>query len=400
MARPRKDGRRAEGIYGKHGSLYIVTCQKRIDAGVTKYDRIWQSTGLADTPENVKIASEARLKQASSKSVRYVDKNIILSDYIDIYLSQKERDIADTTFSAYVYRANRIKRHMGSIKVKDVKKESVEVFLDALFTEDNMQPRTVKDTKVFLTSILDQAVNDGLIAWNPAEKAKINKKLSDKHAKSKNDDDDFFSYDEVQLFLKKTKGHKLRNLFYFTVVLGLRREEVLGLRWSAVDLKRKKLVINHTVTRGLTVNRINATKTASSRRTYPLKHQQIAILQKIKAEEENNRKLCGNGYYESDYIFKHEDGTLYYPDYPSKEFRKVLKSIPELPQGVTLHGLRKSCVSLLVHDGMDIKRIQSFVGHKDVDTTLRIYAKVKDKESKLSCMDTMDDLIDLDDFLE
>ncbi len=68
--------------------------------------------------------------------------------------------------------------------------------------------------------------------------------------------------------------------------------------------------------------------------------------------------------------------------YPSKVFSKLIKKMPELPQGITFHGLRSSCVSILVHQGMDVKSIQKWVGHADIDTTLRIYAKVKDKESK------------------
>ena len=87
-------------------------------------------------------------------------------------------------------------------------------------------------------------------------------------------------------------------------------------------------------------------------------------------------------YQENDYIFKHADGSLYYPDYPSKAFRKIIKKLPEWPQGITFHGLRSSCVSILVHQGMDVKSIQKWVGHRDLDTTLRIYAKVKEKEAK------------------
>lgn len=100
------------------------------------------------------------------------------------------------------------------------------------------------------------------------------------------------------------------------------------------------------------------------------------------AKEKAYRRLCGNGYVENDYIFKHADGTVYYPDYPTKAFSKLIKRIPELPQSITFHGLRSSCVSMLVHQGMDVKSIQKWVGHADIDTTLRIYAKVKDKESK------------------
>lgn len=87
------------------------------------------------------------------------------------------------------------------------------------------------------------------------------------------------------------------------------------------------------------------------------------------------------------------DGSLYYPDYPTKEFRKIVRRTPDLPQKVTLHGLRSSCVSILVHEGMDVKQIQKWVGHKDLETTLKIYSKVKTEQSKVEISKKMSTLI-------
>lgn len=95
----------------------------------------------------------------------------------------------------------------------------------------------------------------------------------------------------------------------------------------------------------------------------------------------------------NDYVFKHADGSLYYPDYPTKAFAKIIRANPDLPQDITFHGLRSSCVSILVHKGVDVKTIQKWVGHADINTTLKIYAKVKDKEAKKQASESMDDLI-------
>ena len=122
------------------------------------------------------------------------------------------------------------------------------------------------------------------------------------------------------------------------------------------------------------------------------------MFQKLKDKENSYRSLYGNGYFESDYIFKHVDGSLFYPDHPSKTFRKLIRRIPELPQSITFHGLRSSCVSILVHQGMDVKSIQKWVGHADYETTLKIYAKVKDKEAKREISDTMNTIIHLKDY--
>ena len=396
MARPKKDGKRATGIQGKRGFLYIVTSQRVVKDGVKKKETNWITTGLADIPENVKKAVEIRRKLLNNDSS--IDSNASVAEYVDYVLRKKKREVSDTTYSAYFYRAKRIIDYFGEMRIKEVKVAKIEDFLDDLFCTYKLQPRTVKDIKVFLRNIMEQAVKEGIIPVNPVKEVSINKNLAAKCAKDKNVDDKFFSYEEAQTFLSNIKDHNLYELFYLTLFFGMRREEILGLRWSAIDFKNKTMSINHTVTKGLTVNRANTTKTVSSAREYPLTDEQVEMFGRLKAKEASNRKLFGDEYQDNDYIFKHADGKPYYPDYPTKSFGKLVKKFPDLPQGITFHGLRSSCVSILVHQGMDVKSIQKWVGHADIDTTLRIYAKVKDKETKKEISDTMKDIIPLKEY--
>lgn len=400
MARPKKSGKRATGIQGRSGYLYIIKNNYIIKDGSKTLEKQWISTGLKDAPENIKKASEMRSRLLNKKEAKSTDRNISLSEYADGFLEKKKREVSDTTLSSYFYRANRIKNYFGDTKVKDLNETMVENFLDDMFKTYKVQRRTVKDTKVLLSSILEQAVKEGLIATNPAKEVVINKNLANKYAKEKDTDEEFFSYEEAQHFLDAIKDHELYELFYVTLFFGLRREELLGLRWSALDFKNKTMSINHTVTRGTVINRVNSTKTDSSTREYPLTDEQIEMFKRLKDKENEYRQLCGNNYYESDYIFKHVDGSLFYPDYPSKLFCKLIKKIPELPQDITFHGLRSSCVSILVHQNKDVKSIQKWVGHADINTTLKIYAKVKDKEAKREISDTMTGIIPLKDYSE
>ena len=394
MARKRKDGRRAEGIQGRKGRLYYIITQQEVIDGKKISKRVWCATGLPDKDENISKAVEMREKRLSSAgSALSVDREVPMKTYVNLYLAKKRRTIADTTYSGYFYRGNRIIDFFDEIKVRSVSKVNVEQFMDHLITDCESQERTVKDIKTLLSGIMDQAVKDGLIAINPVKEATMNKTLVLKHAKVKNDDDDFFSFKEAQLFLAIAESHELYELFFVTLFFGLRREEVLGLRWSCVDFDAKEFRVNHTVTKGMTVNRVNSTKTATSARTYPLTEEQVKMFKHLKAKETDNRDLFGSAYHDNDYIFKHEDGSLYYPDYPTKAFGKLIKAHPELPQGITFHGLRKSCVSILVHEGYDVKRIQKWVGHADIDTTLKIYAKVKDKEAKQEILNGMNNII-------
>ena len=72
---------------------------------------------------------------------------------------------------------------------------------------------------------MDQAVKDGIVPYNPVKEDVINKSLADKYAKEKNSDEEFFSFEEAQLFLSKVRDYELYELFYLTLFFGLRREE-------------------------------------------------------------------------------------------------------------------------------------------------------------------------------
>ena len=400
MARPKKNGKRAKCIQGRKGYLYVVISKSVIKNGIKKLEQKWFPTGLKDVPENVKKATRVRdiiiEETENNPGAPTVDKNISVTDYLDLILEKKKREVADTTYTSYFYRAKKIRDYFTIVKVKDVSKELLASFFDDLFTEDNIQPRTVKDIRVFFSYVMDQAIKDGIIIHNLVEDVEINKNLAAKYAKGKSNDNKFFSFDEAMLFLYKSKGHELYELFYVTLFFGLRREEVLGLRWSAINFKKKTMSINHTVTKGTSINRTNTTKTEYSNRDYPLTDEQVDMFKKLREKENENRKLFGNGYFDSDYVFKHVDGSLYYPDYPTKAFNKLIKSTPELPQEITFHGLRKSCVSILVHEGLDVKSIQKWVGHADISTTLKIYAMVKDQTAKKEVSDVMRNIIILD----
>ncbi len=393
MARKKKDGKRATGIQSKSGRLYILKDKYVVQNGVKVRKREWIDTGLDDVPENIRKASELRERYLSKSGALMMDRNITISELVDLKLAQSKREHADTTYSSYSYRGKHIKQFFGDTKVRNIDKFMVENFLDELFLTCELQPRSVDDIKVFLGSVINLAVEEGIIFGNPARQAKISQKLSREYAREESEDDEFFSYEESVIFLGRIEDHELYEYYYVTLFFGLRREEALGLKWSAVNLKKKTLTICHTVTVGTKVNRNNATKTEASHRIYPLTDEQVELFLHIKKKEERYRKLFGKAYFDSDYIFKHEDGTLFYPDYPSKKFREIISMNPDLPQQISLRGLRSSCVSMLVHDNYDPKSVQKWVGHADYNTTLKIYAKVKEKESKIAISEHMSGLI-------
>lgn len=99
---------------------------------------------------------------------------------------------------------------------------------------------------------------------------------------------------------------------------------------------------------------------------------------KVKNKQQHNKLLFGKDYQEREYIFTWQDGRPISPDYVTKSFIKIVSKNDSLSSELTFHDLRKSCVSMMVDDGYSIKEIQKWIGHANVETTLNIYAKVKE----------------------
>lgn len=112
----------------------------------------------------------------------------------------------------------------------------------------------------------------------------------------------------------------------------------------------------------------------TSRRTYPLLNDIKKLLLEIKEKQEEYRKLYGNCYIDSQYVFTNADGHPYYPSYPYHMLQKYLKR-NNLPY-IRWHDLRHSCASMLILKGWQMKDISEWLGHSDIGTTMNIYGHI------------------------
>lgn len=233
---------------------------------------------------------------------------------------------------------------------------------------------------------LKYAVKTDLIDVNPADK--VERPRKDRFTAS------FYDGNEVNRLFQAARGTPLELPVMLAAFYGLRRSEVVGLKWDAIDFENKTIAIRHTVTvcaeKGRRIEvAADTTKTASSRRTLPLVPAFQTKLAALKEQQEKNRILCGRSYCTDylGYVLVDAMGNRLKLSYISTAFPVLLKRNGLRP--IRFHDLRHSCASLLLKNGVPMKQIQEWLGHSDFSTTANIYAHL-DAGSKLTSAQAME----------
>lgn len=207
-----------------------------------------------------------------------------------------------------------------------------------------------------------------------------------------------YSKAEAKILLEAVKGHRLEFGVIVGAYYGLRRSEIIGLRWSAIDFDANTIKVKRTVTEtyidGKRVILENErTKSKSSMRTMHLTPVMRAKLLAMKAEQDENRKLCGNSYNkkEGEYIYVDVLGNRIKPDYISSMFPKFLEK--NGLRRIRFHDLRHTSACLLLDSGAMITEVQEWLGHSSIVITNKFYAKHdksvnKRSADKLTWMDS------------
>ena len=344
-----------------------------------EYKQKWIALGLP--AKNNKRKAEAMLNEVKKKfeeqySTPAGDMPFVL--YIKQWLEKKKPLIQMSTWEGYeIYATRHIIPYFEPFKLslRELRPQHIKDYYEFKYTQGRMDGKegglsiaSIKKHALVIREALNDALVGEYIPRNPAHGVKLPAKDVPQREKV------FLDADQANQMLQAFKGHPLQALVYVTLYYGLRRSEVLGLRWSAVDFEKGTLTINHTVVKNRTIVRKNTTKTQSSHHTYLLiddVREALLIQRELQAK---NRKEFGALYQESDYIFTWGDGSLYRPDYVTRGFQRVLKS-HGLPM-MRFHDLRHSTASILYDKGWELKDSQSWLRHSSVEITGDIYTHI------------------------
>ena len=372
----------------KNDFYYIVLSYK--DAAGKRKTK-WEATGLS-VKRNKKKAEALLLERRRNFRVSTapaeirLDDDILFSDFMLKWLEVTKSTVQITTYASYQGMVERVIvpyfRKRG-IKLVDLKATDLQDFY-------NKQLERVKANSVIhyhanIHKALKYAVKIDLIPTNPADKVERPKKNAFKGS--------YYSAEEIHALTEVAEGTKLEIPVLLASFYGLRRSEVLGLKWDAIDFEANTLEVKHIVTQASidgkkVLVQADRAKTKSSLRTLPLVPPIRDRLLMLKGQQDTYRRLCGNSYNREylGYLCVDEIGNIIRPNYVSEQFPKLLEKNGLRP--IRFHDLRHSCASLLLANGVPMKQIQEWLGHSDFSTTANIYAHL-DYASKLSSAQAM-----------
>ncbi|MBQ9737298.1 MAG: site-specific integrase [Clostridia bacterium] len=370
----------------KKGYFYMVLSYSVGGKRKTK----WIPTGMA--VKGNKKKAEALLMETRQnfepepEEVAALSGEIMFVDFLTMWLEIAKSTIKLTTYASYADMTNKtiipyfkpLKRKLSELTAADIQK----FYLVQL---ERVSANSVIHYHAIIHRAMKYAVKTDLIVSNPVDKVDRPKKNSFQGS--------FYTEDEIQDLFEAAKGTKLELPIVLAAFYGLRRSEVLGLKWDAIDFQQNTITIKHTLTSckidGKKVEvATDTTKTKSSRRTLPLIPQfREMLLQRWEMQEEYKR-VCGNCYNTKylDYICVDEMGNIIPPNYVTEAFPKLLAR--HGMRHIRFHDLRHTCASMLLKNGVPMKQIQEWLGHSDFSTTANIYAHL-DYNSKLNSAEAM-----------
>jgi integrase len=231
-----------------------------------------------------------------------------------------------------------------------------------------LSAKTVRYIHTIVHKALEDAVDAGLAAKNVADRAKPPRpsRLSTREVGS-------WEAHELAQFLASVRGTRLEAVWRLAAMTGMRRGEVLGLRWADVDLAGARLSVRHAVV-AVAYEVIESTPKSHNARVIDLDPETVELLQTHRQQQMQERKEWGVDYENQDLIAAREDGSPIHPHSFSQSFGRLIKRAGL--RTIRLHDLRHTHATLALQAGVPVKVISERLGHESPAFTLKQYAHV------------------------
>lgn len=294
---------------------------------------------------------------------------------------KEQRGLKHSTLTRYKELSTRIYPVIGHLKIRDIRPDHLNRFYSDLGKDGankrggKLSNKTILEHHRLIHTVLEQAVKEGLIPFNPADRVEL--------PKAERKEVNYFQAEEVKTIAEalQTEPIKWQTLTHLLLITGARRGEILGLKWNCIDFENNQLHICnnilYTPDRGIYED---TPKTARSNRFITVPDETIDLLKKYRLWQNQERLRLGEYYEYSGYVFTQDNGSPLHPDSVTDWLKKFSKR-HNLPH-INPHAFRHTMASMLYYNGVDSVSISKRLGHAQVSTTANIYAHVMEEADR------------------
>jgi integrase len=311
----------------------------------------------------------------------FIDPNkITLGEWLTRWLRDyKKLHVEDTTFDRYEAVARLyLVPPLGKRGLRQLQAAEIQAVFTSML-QKGLGRRTVQLARTVLKMALKQALEEGLIARNPADATKL-------PPLERKKDEPYFTREEALHLLDVANKDRLYAVYYTAIMTGLRCGELLGLKWEDIDLKAKTLTVRRCLvevkdpeTGKLKLN-FHPPKTEKSSATVPLEDDLVKALEDHMEKQDKERFFFDEAYQEKNLVFCTEEGKLIWPRNFRHSYKRLLKRA-EL-QYRRPHSMRHTFCTLLLEAGEDLKNVQELARHSSIQMTADIYSHVLDSTKR------------------
>jgi len=310
-------------------------------------------------------------------------KNMVLKEYLEMWLEDYAyHNVAPTTYESYVDAVRNVVSRLGNIKLSKLRPHHIQGFCSHLLKNSELSTTTIRYYYSVLNIALNTAIKWQLVPTNPCKGVTPPKKNQPKMT--------VLTEEQANQLLEGAKDTSLYLPVVLALTCGMRRGEILGLKWDDVDFDTKTIYVQRNLTMVKGKTSIRAPKTEQGKRSITMTKITARALKEEKKKQAQNKLTLGTRYKDNGFVCCWDDGTHYRPDYITHAFPKLLKKL-ELPK-IPFHNLRHTHASLLLLKGVHPKVVQERLGHSSISITLDTYSHLMPSMQK-EAAEKIDDVL-------
>ncbi len=328
-------------------------------------------------PSRAEAETLARRLGSQRTRLRRAGSMLTLGEYIlGQWLPAREAALAPTTHARYITSTNHyLIPHLGRVQLRQLRSDQLASLYRKLASNGGrkggpLAAKTILNLHQLLRLALEDAAERGLIRHNPADDIRPpdpRKRPSPRRRATS------WTARELGTFLEATKTSRHWMLFRLAAATGMRRGEVLGLRWSDVHLDSGRIEITQALTAVGYETSFSRLKTKTSRRCISLDADTVKQLKVWRKQQATLLKGAGNTN-ELGLVFTGSDGRTLHPDLASKAFARAQRAAGV--RAIRFHDLRHTHATLLLRDRVPIKVVSERLGHSTPAFTMATYQHV------------------------